>query len=375
MSADNKGIRFLVLTLLSSGAALGATEIGLRVGGAGDDRAPDATGDGRISVLRFSDDETLIYELEPLARARAWDTDVAVNSAGFRDREFEPARREGVARIVALGDSITFGNGIPLADTWPKRLERLLLDAGRPTEVLNLGVGGYDTLQEAVMLERIGLRYAPDEVVVCFCMNDVGQFSISAIHLERLARAGNPLQGLRLWRLLTRTGASSGERLADLANEEERYRHDNRGRMASLAGDEPLAALMDALAAVLARHAPLPPAVERDQRFLPLYTSPSHLGRLRFGLERLARLRDEHRFDLLLVLVPHLRPAPLAEGWELAHRIVGHEAERVGISFCTVVDEFAAEGFERLNLDNGPVHPSARGHELIAGKVLTSLGE
>ena len=40
-------------------------------------------------------------------------------------------------------------------------------------EVINLGVGGYHTLQEAETLLVSGLRYQPDHVVVAFCVNDI----------------------------------------------------------------------------------------------------------------------------------------------------------------------------------------------------------
>lgn len=376
MPAGRKGPRRLLLALASVAAALVAGELGLRVSGfdpyAGLDELP--AGAGRTSVLRLSDDDTLVYELVPLARARAWRTDVAINSGGFRDREFEPGRNAGVLRIVALGDSITFGNGLALADTWPKQLERLLVDGGRRSEVLNLGVGGYDTLQEAVLLDRLGLRYEPDVVVVCFCVNDVGLFSINADQLRRLERS-NPLRELRLVQLLTRSAERPGERLADLANEEGRYRSDNAGRIADLGGDEVLAVLMRDLQELLERHGPLPPAEARDQRFLPLYASPAHVGRLRLGLARLAALRAEHGFDLVLLFVPHLAPAPLEDAWALAQRIVRHEVERLGITFLPVIEEFAAEGFARLNHDNGPVHPNARGHAILAARVRDYLAE
>jgi len=45
--------------------------------------------------------------------------------------------------------------------------------------VLNLGLGGYDTVQEVATLEDIGLAFEPAHVVLGFCVNDVGIVSMS----------------------------------------------------------------------------------------------------------------------------------------------------------------------------------------------------
>ena len=82
----------------------------------------------------------------------------------------------GCYRIVVLGDSITAGVGIEDLDAvFTRRLEGLLNDDGEAVsfEVINLGVGGYHTLQEAETLLVSGLRYQPDHVVVAFCVNDI----------------------------------------------------------------------------------------------------------------------------------------------------------------------------------------------------------
>jgi hypothetical protein len=52
---------------------------------------------------------------------------VKYNRDGFRDREYTIAKPRGKFRILAVGDSQTFGHGIEmLEDTFPKRLEKLL---------------------------------------------------------------------------------------------------------------------------------------------------------------------------------------------------------------------------------------------------------
>jgi hypothetical protein len=58
--------------------------------------------------------------------------EVRLNAMGFRDREFE-AKPEGVRRIVIVGDSFTYGHGLPEAESYPRQLEALLR-AARPGE-------------------------------------------------------------------------------------------------------------------------------------------------------------------------------------------------------------------------------------------------
>ena len=84
--------------------------------------------------------------------------------------------RTGVYRVMMLGDSTTFGWGVKEEDTAAKFLERKLnadLPAGyNRVEVMNTGVGNYDTVQEVTYYETFGWKYHPDLVVLVFFIND-----------------------------------------------------------------------------------------------------------------------------------------------------------------------------------------------------------
>ena len=63
----------------------------------------------------------------------------------------------------------------------------------------NLAVGGYDTLQEIAVLERHGLKYKPNLVVVAYCLNDIGISSVNLEYIERLIeRQASPPSRSRL---------------------------------------------------------------------------------------------------------------------------------------------------------------------------------
>ncbi len=93
---------------------------------------------------------------------------IKTNSRGFRDRE-RSYPRGGEKRIVILGDSHAWGWGVENDQIFSAIMERRL----KGWEVINLGQAGYSTDQELVLLEREGLRYRPDLVVLLFCENDV----------------------------------------------------------------------------------------------------------------------------------------------------------------------------------------------------------
>lgn len=118
-------------------------------------------------LFRKLDGSPMEWSGTPHARGVHFGVPVAFNSLGLRDAERSPAPEPGTVRILALGDSVTFGMGVPEADTSPRRLESLLNAAPGPrVEVRNMGTPGYNTLQELAQLREVGLGLRPDLVVV-----------------------------------------------------------------------------------------------------------------------------------------------------------------------------------------------------------------
>jgi lysophospholipase L1-like esterase len=101
---------------------------------------------------------------------------VSTNSHGLRDREYSLAKPAGVYRIVMLGDSTTFGWGVPEDQTAAKILERELNKTSSPVgqrfEVLNAGVGNYDTVQEYNHYLVFDRAFHPDLVILQYFIND-----------------------------------------------------------------------------------------------------------------------------------------------------------------------------------------------------------
>ena len=99
---------------------------------------------------------------------------VTTNSYGFRDREYPMIPLAGTVRILCLGDSLTFGDGVAVDDTYTKQLETILNErGGHKYEVINTGVPSYDTWQEVTFFKTKGVKFEPRIVVLGFYGNDI----------------------------------------------------------------------------------------------------------------------------------------------------------------------------------------------------------
>ena len=102
-------------------------------------------------------------------QAPGFDTLVAINSDGFRGPEIAESKDPSRLRVVVFGDSFVWGFGVNQEEIFTTRME-----SGCPSlEVINLGVSGYATDQELLLLKKRGAAYAPDIVILLFASNDV----------------------------------------------------------------------------------------------------------------------------------------------------------------------------------------------------------
>ncbi len=146
-----------------------------------------------IRFFRANDEHQVPAEpsngIHPSFRARfcydrpEWDffdadgcVDVSINSLGFRDEEFPLEKPPGEHRVLAIGDSFTFAQGVPAELGWTEVLEDLLAERrGTPVQVMNAGfTGGGSWPQEyRPWVEAHALAFEPDVVVYGMCLNDM----------------------------------------------------------------------------------------------------------------------------------------------------------------------------------------------------------
>ncbi len=95
-----------------------------------------------------------------------WGQPIRNNSYGFREREFVP-KQDGEFRVMALGDSLTWGSGLPVSQRWTEVLAQYT-----GYSVWNLAVSGGPMVRHAYICRQYAPMIRPDRIVVAFCYND-----------------------------------------------------------------------------------------------------------------------------------------------------------------------------------------------------------
>lgn len=125
----------------------------------------------------FRADPVLFWRLRPFANddldPKSRDTQ-ATNSMGFRNEEFDRKKQPGEFRVITMGDSCTFGDGVANWEAYGPVLEKRLSKAmpDRKVTVINAGVPGYTTYQVLAYLKNELLDLKPDVVTLYVGLND-----------------------------------------------------------------------------------------------------------------------------------------------------------------------------------------------------------
>jgi hypothetical protein len=288
-------------------------------------------------LIRPHPDDRVVYELRPNVRGRFRKRALSVNALGMRDVERRWRRPPGVFRIAGIGDSHTFGWGVAQDETFLAVLERRLHEAfpGRRFEVWNLGVPGYNSVQEVRALELRLDRLAPDLVVAGFVSNDAD--------LPNFLARRPDLTTLRK------------SYLAELV----------RRRVALLRGKRPRPLDLVALRA-RDQYARSEHVRERlDERYRPLVGEANMLGAYR----RLAALGREHGFPVVVLLTADHR------GTRGLLRVAAEEGIVVADPAERIANHVAREGIDPLALAVSPDdrHGNATYHRLTAEVLFETL--
>lgn len=120
-------------------------------------------------------------------------TTAGLNSLGYRGKEFAIRKPSDKKRILIIGDSMTFGWGIPDDQTYPFHLENILKTKGySAVEVINGGYsGGLSPDSFYVYLKNRGLELKPDIIMLGFFVwNDITD--LAADTWEKVDKFGLP---------------------------------------------------------------------------------------------------------------------------------------------------------------------------------------
>jgi len=252
-----------------------------------------------------------------------------VNSLGFRGPETTRAKPEGVFRIVALGDSVLFGTGVRDQDVLASVLQRLLDTEGRRSEVLNLGVFGYDTFEESVLFRRVALDFDPDLALFVFVLNDTNAV------------------GGRAFEAFNETGERSFLRRASVLWDHVAARASRRSALAELVADYERGFAADAPGWIRAQEA----------------------------LEKVRAAAEKRGLPVALVLFPLLWELDEDHPFAAIHAQVAATARALGFHVLDLLPAFIGQDGTALWVHPANQHPNERAHALAAQAIERFLVE
>ncbi|HQH73954.1 MAG TPA: GDSL-type esterase/lipase family protein, partial [bacterium] len=119
----------------------------------------------------FEWDSKTLWKLKPDFRGPTYGHHVRINSAGFRGPDEYSLEPHHALRILAIGDSRTYGFEVPDESTFCQVLQTELRGKGVDAEVINAGTHGYSAVQCRAKLEQL-LAYRPRVVIFSAGYND-----------------------------------------------------------------------------------------------------------------------------------------------------------------------------------------------------------
>ena len=126
-----------------------------------------------INLKQISNNPKIGHEHLPNQKIMLMGVNVETNNYGLRSGQIDKEPGNDITRILMLGDSVTFGWGVKYDETISRGLEESLsYTINGKVEVINAGVGNYNTSMQAEWFDTIGVFFSPDLVVLNFFIND-----------------------------------------------------------------------------------------------------------------------------------------------------------------------------------------------------------
>lgn len=120
------------------------------------------------NLKRYSKSKNKNFRHKKNKKIQLMNVSVKTNGLGLRDTTLSAKR--SLHRTIFLGDSFTFGWGVPQNEIFAHRIEEQLSDK---LEILNFGHCNYNTQQEIDLFKELGLSLAPDSVFMFYFLNDI----------------------------------------------------------------------------------------------------------------------------------------------------------------------------------------------------------
>ena len=292
------------------------------------------------------------------------------NSIGYRNREIGPKTGR---RILFLGDSITFGLGMPEENIFVRLVEDLARRQGENWETINSAVGGSGMNAELAILTETGLSLQPDLVVLNFYLNDFQESpgiyltTLPGI-LNRSRLAHKLVKVYRANLFLSQTGDISSDR--PMLNTPEGFpawQEEFKKRSTVIEENQkPDQATLDFNQAVIAHF------IDWGGSF-----SPQAWTKMEAWLQEMARLAKQHKFQLVIIAFPVSYQVEAARLYDYPQQRLSRIARTLTVPYLDLLPLFRGDfeknrnGGERLFYDN--CHLTVRGHQVTARAVYPFL--
>jgi len=270
---------------------------------------------------------------------------VHIDSLGYRGTDFSVHKPAGSLRVLAVGDSFTYGDFVDDDETLPARLEALLRTRCGDVTVVNAGVGGTTLVTHEQMIRR-ALPLEPDVVLLTFSENDVVDLAAPMwVSLESNRRAKSRFPLSILYPVLRQTALwNFGLRV--------RATWATQQRPVDAAASEPTP----------------------EQRAAQQQTMQRLRDEYVRRLTRIRDLLDERGIPLVYVLYPtHHSVLALDDAEQMAW--VASVGASLGLTTVDLLGPLraSAEPMERLYLLPHDGHPSPLGYRIAARAVLDAV--
>jgi lysophospholipase L1-like esterase len=308
-----------VVFILAFIVAIGAVEIVLRLMNSSMKNYDIEMWRYAKELKRPSPDPLLGHEHVPNASAVLQSVTIRTNEWGLRGPPVL-ALRPDARRILFLGDSITLGWGVREEDTLTGRLQKMFTDAGQKVEILNGGVGNYNSERFVELFFTHLEQLHPTDIVVHYFLRDAEQLDAGGGNL--LLR--NSELAVTMWiamhRLMDRFGEQS---LVD--HYKEVYSPDQPGWIAAQA-----------------------------------------------SLKNLADYAKAHGIRIYFAMMPDIHNLKDYQ-FVFIHALMKKVAVEDGYTYIDLLPVFGALSPEQIWAMPGDPHPNALGHELMAKALFPVL--
>ena len=296
----------------------------------------------RISNVYPVDDPLLDWRYLPNSELKEGRILYRYNNFGFRDSSRAIQKPLDVKRVIVLGDSVTEGYGVPWDSVFSSHIQSAL---GSQFEVITIAAGGLNTPQEVHLLEKEGLRYDPDILILNFVLNDIDFYTN-----YQGARRYNALVDSQIGLLNIPIHPRIKQFLKSSA-----LIYFVKERVENLKGR------------ILGQ--------EETDYFTRLWTNQDNRQKVIKGFDRLQAIQEERQLTVVVIVWPVLTDFTDYR-FKWIHEWVKTEAVKRGFSTVDLLKAFRSVPYRKLQLTaEDPVHPNAMGHKIAAEAYLRSSAQ